>query len=96
MRLVRSKEPDDARARAIADEGDHSARRRRVAGARPQQSGTDDREEMAVHVEPREYVLGLRQFQDLVYRTRGEGEPSGPGDLDLVVYGLRKYCGLVL
>jgi len=51
---------------------------------------------MAVHVEPREYVLGLRQFQDLVYRTRGEGEPSGPGDLDLVVYGLRKYCGLVL
>src|SRR5215470_12879681 len=57
--------------------------------------GTDDRDEMGVCVEPREYVLGLRPFEHWVYRTRAEGEPSGPGDLDLTIYGLRKYCRLV-
>jgi predicted nucleotidyltransferase len=29
-------------------------------------------------------------------RTQPEGAPSGPGDLDLTIYGLRKYCRMVL
>lgn len=58
--------------------------------------GTDDRDEMGVCVEPPEYVLGLRHFEHWVHRSQPEGEPSGPGDLDLVVYGLRKYCRLAL
>src|SRR3954451_9240014 len=57
---------------------------------------TDDRDEMGVCVEPREYVLGLRQFEHFVYRTQPEGEPSGPGDLDLTIYGLRKWCRLAM
>lgn len=58
--------------------------------------GTDDRDEMGVCVEPREYVLGLREFEHFVYRTQPEGHPSGPGDLDLTIYGLRKWCWLAM
>jgi predicted nucleotidyltransferase len=58
--------------------------------------GTDDRDEMGVCVEPPEYLLGFRRFEHFVHRTQPEGAPSGPGDLDLVVYGLRKYCRLAL
>jgi hypothetical protein len=58
--------------------------------------GTDDRDEMGVCVEPPEYLLGFRRFGHFVYRTQPEGAPSGPGDLDLVIYGLRRYCRLAL
>jgi predicted nucleotidyltransferase len=58
--------------------------------------GTDDRDELGVCVEPPEYLLGFRRFEHFVYRTQPEGMPSGPGDLDLTVYGLRKYCRLAL
>ena len=58
--------------------------------------GTDDRDEMGVCIEPPEYLLGFQRFEHFVYRTQPEGAPSGPGDLDLTVYGLRKYCQLAL
>ncbi len=58
--------------------------------------GTDDRDEMGICVEPPEYLLGLRRFEHYVLRTQPEGAPSGPGDLDLTVYGLRKWCHLAL
>ena len=58
--------------------------------------GTDDRDEMGVCIEPQEYVLGLRPFEHYVFRTQPEGVPSGPGDLDLTIYGLRKFCRLAL
>ena len=51
---------------------------------------------MGVCVEPREYVLGLRTFEHYVWRTQPEGQPSGPGDLDLTIYGLRRYCRLAI
>jgi uncharacterized protein len=57
-------------------------------------AGTDDRDEMGVCVEPPEYVLGLRRFEHCVARTQLEGVPSAPGDVDLTVYGLRKFCSL--
>jgi hypothetical protein len=51
---------------------------------------------MGICVEPPEYLLGFRRFEHFVYRTQPEGAPSGPGDLDLTVYGLRKWCRLAL
>jgi uncharacterized protein len=96
MPLIRSREADREVARRIAEEGTIL---RAVVGSQLHglnNPGTDDRDEMAVCVEPREYVLGLREFEHFVYRTQAEGQPSGPGDLDLVVYGLRKYCRLAL
>lgn len=56
--------------------------------------GTDDRDEMGVCIEPREYVVGLSKFEQWVYRTQPEGARSGPGDLDLTIYSLRKYVRL--
>lgn len=54
----------------------------------------DDRDEMGVCVEPPDYVLGLRDFEQWVYRTKPEGVRSGPGDLDSTIYGLRKFSRL--
>ncbi len=55
--------------------------------------GQDDRDEMAVFVEPPEYLVGLARarsirgglygFEHFVERTQPEGVRSGPGDLDL-------------
>ena len=57
--------------------------------------GTDDHDEMGVFVEPPEQVIGqARPVEHYVYRTQPEGARSGPGDVDLVVYSLRKYLRL--
>lgn len=68
--------------------------------------GTDDRDEMAVAVEPPEFLIGLGRarfdmdgsyqqgFEHRVERTKPEGERSGPGDLDRTTYSLRKWMRL--
>jgi predicted nucleotidyltransferase len=67
--------------------------------------GQDDRDEMAIFVEPPEFALGLRQaesgaslgpFEHYIERTQPEGSRSGPGDLDLVAYSLRKWLRLAV
>jgi hypothetical protein len=91
---VNSREPDAEVALRIAVEG---CILRGLVGSTVHglsNAGTDDRDEMGVCVEPPEYVLGLRRFEHCVARTQPEGVPSGPGDVDLTVYGLRKFCSL--
>lgn len=58
--------------------------------------GHDDRDEMGICIEPPEYVIGLRRFEQYIYRTQPEGHRSGPGDLDLVIYSARKWMRLAL
>lgn len=64
--------------------------------------GTDDRDEMGVCLEPLDEAFGLgRTFEQHIYRSAVEregyeGAPSQPGDLDLTVYSLRKWCRLAL
>lgn len=60
-------------------------------------AGTDDHDEMGVYIEPPTHVLGVRDHrQDFTSRTQPEGVRSGPGDTDLVIYGLRKYLRLAM
>src|ERR687894_1156259 len=96
MPTAHSLESDRERAREIAERG--LILRTTVVSVVHGLSnpGTDDRDEMGVCVEPPEYLLGFRRFEHFVFRTQPEGKPSGPGDLDLTVYGLRKYCRLAL
>jgi hypothetical protein len=56
----------------------------------------DDRDEMGICIEPPEYVIGLRRFEQYEYRTQPQGVRSGKGDLDLTVYSLRKWLRLAL
>lgn len=58
--------------------------------------GYDDRDEMGICVERPEFVIGLRKFEQWIYRTQPEGHRSGYGDLDLTVYSLRKWTRLAL
>jgi hypothetical protein len=84
---LHSLEPDPERARAIAERD--LILRTTVGSVVHGLSNllTDDRDELGVCVEPPEYLLGFRRFEHFVYRTQAEGQPSGPGDLDLTVYG---------
>jgi uncharacterized protein len=64
-------------------------------------AGTDDRDEMGVCIEPPEFVMGLRTFEQFEHHTAWEREGglrnrSGPGDLDIVIYSLRKFMRLAL
>lgn len=54
----------------------------------------DDRDEMGICIEPPSCVIGLERFEQYQYRTQPEGARSGPGDLDLVIYSLRKWAKL--
>jgi hypothetical protein len=56
--------------------------------------GQDDRDEMGVCIEPPCCVIGLESFEQYQFRTQPEGKRSGPGDLDLVIYSLRKWARL--
>lgn len=69
------------------------------------QGDQDDRDEMAIFLEPPEFLIGLRlaksgrswgTFEHYVERSQPEGARSGPGDLDLVAYSLRKWLRLAL
>src|SRR6266581_26706 len=69
------------------------------------QGDQDDRDEMAIFLEPVEFLVGLRlaitgsswgPFEHYVERTQPQGARSGPGDLDLVAYSLRKWLRLAL
>lgn len=65
------------------------------------QDGIEDRDEMGVCLEDIEYVAGLETFEQAIYRTAAEREHrhdarSRAGDLDLVIYSLRKYVRLAL
>jgi hypothetical protein len=60
-------------------------------------AGTDDRDEMGVCIEPIEQVIRVgKPFEQFTHRTQPEGVRSGPGDLDLVIYSLRKWLRLAL
>jgi hypothetical protein len=64
-------------------------------------SGTDDRDEMGVCIEPPAYVVGLKQFEQYEHHTAWERpgglrNRSGHGDLDINIYSLRKFARLAL
>lgn len=58
--------------------------------------GTDDQDLMGIAIEPPSHVLGLSKFEQYIWRTQPEGVRSGPGDIDLTIYSLRKWFGLAL
>jgi predicted nucleotidyltransferase len=70
--------------------------------------GKDDIDEMGICIEPPEVVFGATNFEQYIYRTayeralaeHGTKRPGGqdpislPGDIDLTIYSLRKFCHL--
>jgi len=59
-------------------------------------SGSDDHDEMGVCLEPPAYVVGLKLFEQDVFRTKPQGIRSEHGDTDRTVYSARKFCRLAL
>lgn len=56
--------------------------------------GQEDTDYMGVCVEPWEAVLGLGRWDQWEWRSQPAGARSGPGDIDVTVYGLGKYLRL--
>lgn len=55
-----------------------------------------DRDETGVCIELPEFVTGLTRYQAHTWRSQPEGVPSGPGDADVTVYGLRHWMALAV
>ena len=72
MPTINSQEPDLELAQRIAEE--RTIIRAPVGSTLHglHNPGTDDRDEMGVCVEPAEYVIGLREFEHFVYRSRSD------------------------
>lgn len=58
--------------------------------------GQEDLDHMGVFIEPPENVCGLFPLDHYVFRTAEKDQRSGPGDLDLTLYSLRKFCRLAV
>lgn len=58
--------------------------------------GSDDLDLMGIMLEPENAVFGTEGFEQIVQRTAAEGERSGPDDIDITVYGLKKWMRLAL
>lgn len=56
--------------------------------------GTEDTDYMGVCVEPWQAIFGLQRFEQWQWRTQPEGVRSGFGDIDITVFGLRKFMHL--
>lgn len=64
-------------------------------------SDYDDRDEMGICIEPPDAVIGNKEFEQYQWHTAwerpgGRANRSGPGDLDLTVYSLRKWMRLAM
>lgn len=56
----------------------------------------DDLDVTAVRVEPwDELILGVSSRQSMMFRTADKGARSGPGDLDINVYTVRRWASLL-
>lgn len=58
--------------------------------------GSDDLDLMSVTLEPRSTITGLGNFTHFTWRSADDGERSGPDDIDLVAYGLKKFMRLAV
>lgn len=58
--------------------------------------GSDDHDEMGIFIEKPSQVMGLTSHDHEIYRDRPQGVRSQPGDLDLTLYSLRKFCRLAM
>lgn len=56
--------------------------------------GTDDHDIYGVYIEPPEKMLGLSTDEHFVWSTSGTERRNGPGDVDVTLYGLKKWAGL--
>lgn len=64
-------------------------------------TGRSDRDEMGIFLESPAELIGLQPIEDDKYRTAEDrtgrtDAPSEDGDIDLILYGLRKYVKLAL
>ncbi len=58
--------------------------------------GEEDRDEMGIFIEPALNCCGLTSIDHYIQRDQPDGVRSQPGDLDLTLYSLRKFCRLAM
>jgi predicted nucleotidyltransferase len=56
---------------------------------------TDDLDIYGLYIEPPNNVIGLFPDEHFVWSTSGNEKRNGPEDVDITLYGLRKWAGMV-
>jgi hypothetical protein len=72
---------------------------RGIVGSTVNGTAVDDQadwDELGVFIEPAEKVCGLGSLDDYIRRDQPEGVRTGPGDVDLTLYSLRRFCRLAI
>lgn len=58
--------------------------------------GHEDHDEMGIFVETKSHVIGFDKLDHFTWRSKPEGVRSEAGDIDLVLYSLRKFLHLAM
>jgi predicted nucleotidyltransferase len=72
---------------------------RGIVGSTVNGTAIDDQadwDELGVFIEPADKVCGLESLDHYIRRDQPEGVRSGPGDVDLTLYSLRRFCRLAI
>lgn len=56
--------------------------------------GKNDDDFYGVYVEPQEKIVGLTDYPHYVWSSAGDTKRNSPGDIDVCLYGLRKWARL--
>jgi predicted nucleotidyltransferase len=57
-------------------------------------AGKHDDDFYGIYVEPPPQIIGLREYPHYVWSTAGEHQRNQPGDVDITLYGMRKWARL--
>lgn len=72
---------------------------RGIVGSTANGTAIDDQadwDELGVFIEPADKVCGLESLDHYIRRDQPEGVRSRPGDVDLTLYSLRRFCRLAI
>jgi predicted nucleotidyltransferase len=58
--------------------------------------GGEDHDEMGIFLEFPSTTIGLDHIEHYEFRTAEKDQKSKPGDTDLIIYSMRKWCALAL
>ena len=56
--------------------------------------GTDDKDWYGLYIEPPNNIIGLYPDEHFVWSTSGNDKRNGPEDVDITLYGLRKWASM--
>lgn len=58
--------------------------------------GKDDHDIYGLYLEPADHIVGLQSYEHFTWSTATNDRRNGPDDVDITLYGLRKWAGMAV